>query len=237
MRASGFSAAPQPPQKSSPGSFLVPHDAQDASSRLPHFAARPVRVAAGRTADGVRRIDELRLACPPRWPSRSRYCGPWRFTVAERPYVSFVLPETRYARSGDVSIAYQVIGRDRATWCSSRGSSPTSSSSTSCRATATSSTPWRSRASSFSTSVAMDFRIVLPAPRPRGTDGRHPRRDGGGRQRAGVALRRFRGWAASLLFAATFPERVEAIVLYETFVRFGGPADYRSVPRATCTAT
>jgi len=33
-------------------------------------------------------------------------------TIPERPpYVSTVLPETRYARSGDVSIAYQVLGQ------------------------------------------------------------------------------------------------------------------------------
>ena len=31
-----------------------------------------------------------------------------------------VPPETRYARSGDVSIAYQVPGRGRSTWSMSR---------------------------------------------------------------------------------------------------------------------
>jgi class 3 adenylate cyclase len=34
------------------------------------------------------------------------------------------------------------------------------------------------------------------------------------------------GGPISLLFAATHPERVNAIVLYETFVRYGGVADY-----------
>ena len=34
------------------------------------------------------------------------------------------------------------------------------------------------------------------------------------------------GGPISLLFAATYPERVDGIVLYETFVRFGGTADY-----------
>ena len=40
------------------------------------------------------------------------------------------------------------------------------------------------------------------------------------------------GGPLSLVFAATYPERVDAIVLYETFVRFGGTADYPfGVPR------
>jgi hypothetical protein len=37
------------------------------------------------------------------------------------------MPETRYARSGDVSIAYQVLARARLTWSSCPAMSPTSS--------------------------------------------------------------------------------------------------------------
>jgi pimeloyl-ACP methyl ester carboxylesterase len=47
------------------------------------------------------------------------------------------------------------------------------------------------------------------------------------------------GGPISLMFSATYPTRVEAIVLYETFVRYGGVADYPAgmVPDAHKTVT
>ena len=52
-------------------------------------------------------------------------------------------PPVRYARSGDLSIAYEVTGDGRATWCWCPGSSPTWSRTGANRATCASSTGWR----------------------------------------------------------------------------------------------
>jgi hypothetical protein len=55
-------------------------------------------------------------------------------------------------------------------------------------------------------------------------DGRHPRRHGRGRQRKRCARRRLGRGPDGLLFAATYPERTQALVNYGSLPRFArGP--------------
>ena len=69
------------------------------------------RARAGLTAEGRTGWDASRR--------RIWACGAWLWRIFE-PILSPMAPETRYARSGDVNIAYQVTGRARETSSTSR---------------------------------------------------------------------------------------------------------------------
>jgi class 3 adenylate cyclase len=145
-----------------------------------------------------------------------------------RPYPPVVLPETRYARSGDVSIAYQVIGdgpRDLVFV-------PGIISHVEFFHELPGYTDFLEGLGRFARVIVFDKRgnglsdrvVGAPSLEQRMDDIRAVM-DATGSSRAalfGVS----EGGPLSLMFAATYPERVDAVVLYETFVRFGGASDY-----------
>ena len=115
--------------------------------------------------------------------------------------------ETRYARSGEVTIAYQVVGdgprRPRAR------ARLLSHARMELGAAALRALPAAARLLLAPDRLRQArHRHVRPpwtASRPRGADGRHPRRHGRGRLRARRPPRRLRGRALAVLFAATLP--------------------------------
>ena len=107
-------------------------------------------------------------------------------------------PETRYARSGDVNIAYQVVGDGPLDLVSCRAWSRTSSTTGRTARVAR----FLRRLASFSRLILFDKRgtglsdrVRRRAPDARGADGRRPGGDGRGRLGAGGAVRRLRGRA------------------------------------------
>lgn len=137
-------------------------------------------------------------------------------------------PETRYARSGDVSIAYQVIGggpRDLIFV-------PGIISHVEFFHEVPGYTEFLDGLGAFARVIVFDKRgnglsdrvVGAPSLEQRMDDIRAVM-DAVGSERAalfGVS----EGGPLSLLFAATHPDRVDAVVLYETFVRFGSAPDY-----------
>jgi pimeloyl-ACP methyl ester carboxylesterase len=149
-------------------------------------------------------------------------------------HLRIVLPETRYARSGDVSIAYQVLGdgpRDLVFV-------PGIISHVEFFHELPGYTDFLRGLSGFARVIVFDKRgnglsdpvVGAPSLEERMDDIRAVMEAVGSTRAAlfGVS----EGGPLSLVFAATYPERVDAIVLYETFVRFGGTADYPlGIPR------
>ena len=149
-------------------------------------------------------------------------------------HFAWVAPETRYARSGEISIAYQVLGegpRDLILV-------PGIVSHVEFFHELPGYTDFLRGLAAFARVIVFDKRGNGLSDRVVGTPSLEERMDdiravmeAAGSERAslfGVS----EGGPLSLLFAATHPGRVQAIVLYETFVRFGGTSDYLSgVPR------
>jgi len=145
-----------------------------------------------------------------------------------------VQPETRYARCGDLSIAYQVLGegpRDLVLV-------PGIVSHVEFFHELPGYTDFLRGLAAFARVIVFDKRGNGLSDRVVGTPSLEERMDdiravmeAVGSERAAL-LGVSEGGPLSLLFAATHPGRVDAIVLYETFVRFGGTADYPfGVPR------
>ena len=137
-------------------------------------------------------------------------------------------PETRYAKSGDLSIAYQVVGSGRDVVFIAGSVShvelgweepPTA--------------PVHRRLSRFGRLVTFDKRGVglsdrsteLPTLEQRMDDVRAVM-DAADCERAAV-VGLSEGGPMALLFAATYPERVSALVLWATFARIAWAPDYR----------
>jgi pimeloyl-ACP methyl ester carboxylesterase len=143
-------------------------------------------------------------------------------------HVPAVLPETRYARSGGLSIAYQVMGdgpRDLILV-------PGIVSHVEFFHELPNYTDLLRGLAAFSRVIVFDKRGNGLSDRIVGAPSLEDRMDdvravmeATGSERA-TLLGVSEGGPISLLFAATYPERVDALVLYETFVRFGGTADY-----------
>ena len=139
-----------------------------------------------------------------------------------------MLPDTRYARSGDLSIAYQVVGdgpRDLILV-------PGIVSHVEFFHELPGYTDFLRGLGAFSRVIVFDKRgnglsdriVGAPSLEERMEDVRAVM-DAASSEHAtlfGVS----EGGPISLMFAATHPERVDALVLYETFVRFGGTDDY-----------
>ena len=143
-------------------------------------------------------------------------------------------PETRYARSGDLSIAYQVLGDAPLDlvlvpgWVSHLDIS------------------WEEpRFADFSRRLASFSRLILFDKRGCGLSDRvagfatleermddvRAVLDAVGSKRAAI-VGVSEGGPMSALFAATYPERTSALVLYGTFARFTSAADYPWAPPA-----
>ncbi len=136
--------------------------------------------------------------------------------------------ETRYARSGDLSIAYQVIGdgpRDIVLV-------PGFISHVEFLHEVPGYSAFLDGLAAFARVIVFDKRgnglsdrvASVPSLEERMDDIRAVMDAVGSEHAALFAISE--GGPLSLLFAATFPERVDAIVLYETFVRFGGVEDF-----------
>lgn len=135
-----------------------------------------------------------------------------------------MLPKTQYAKSGDLSIAYQVMGtgpRDIIYI-------PGVVSHVEFFHELPKYTDFLQGLSNFARVIAFDKRGNGLSDRISGAATLEERMedipavmDAVGSERA-VLFGVSEGGPIALLFAATYPERVEAIVLYETFVRYGG---------------
>ncbi len=137
-------------------------------------------------------------------------------------------PETRYAKSGDVSIAYQVVGDGPFDlvvvpgWISNvdfAWEDPLYGD-------------WVRRLTAFSRVILFDKRGTGLSDRDVGDSTLEERMDdlravleAAGSERAAV-MGFSEGGALSMLFAATYPERVLALVLYATFARVSEAPDY-----------
>ncbi len=143
-----------------------------------------------------------------------------------------MLAETRYTRSGDVSIAYQVIGQGPRDVILVPGII----SHVEFLHEVPGYTEFLDGLGAFARVIVFDKRgnglsdrvVGAPSLEERMDDIRAVM-DAAGSTRAtlfGVS----EGGPLSLLFAATYPERVEAAVLYETFARFGATSEYPHGP-------
>jgi class 3 adenylate cyclase len=137
-------------------------------------------------------------------------------------------PETRYARSGDVSLAYQIVGDGPLDfvvvpgWISNvdfAWEEPLYGD-------------WVQRLAAFSRVILFDKRGTGLSDRDVGDSTLEERMDdlravleAAGSERAAV-MGFSEGGALSMLFAATYPERVRALVLYATFARASEAPDY-----------
>src|SRR5216683_6030516 len=137
-------------------------------------------------------------------------------------------PETRYAKSGDVNIAYQVVGEGPFDfvvvpgWISNvdfAWEDPFYGD-------------WVRRLAAFSRVILFDKRGTGLSDRDVGDSTLEERMDdlravleAAGSERAAV-MGFSEGGALSMLFAATYPERVRALVLYATFARASEAPDY-----------
>src|SRR5262249_32008776 len=139
-----------------------------------------------------------------------------------------VQPETRYAKSGDVHIAYQVIGQGPRDLIFVPGVV----SHVEFFHELPGYTEFLRGLATFARVIVFDKRGNGLSDRVVGAPSLEERMDdiravmhAAGSERAAL-LGVSEGGPLSLVFAATYPERVEAIVLYESFVRFGGTSDY-----------
>jgi pimeloyl-ACP methyl ester carboxylesterase len=137
-------------------------------------------------------------------------------------------PETRYAKSGDVNIAYQVVGDGPFDlvvvpgWISNvdfAWEDPFYAD-------------WMRRLAAFSRVIVFDKRGTGLSDRDVGDSTLEERMDdlravlaAAGSERAAV-VGFSEGGALSMLFAATYPQRVRALVLYATFARAAEAEDY-----------
>jgi class 3 adenylate cyclase/pimeloyl-ACP methyl ester carboxylesterase len=137
-------------------------------------------------------------------------------------------PETRYAKSGDISIAYQVVGDGPVDfvvvpgWISNvdfAWEDPLYGD-------------WVQRLAAFSRVILFDKRGTGLSDRDVGDSTLEERMDdlravleAAGSDQAAV-MGFSEGGPLSMLFAATYPERVRALVLYATFARFAEAPDY-----------
>jgi class 3 adenylate cyclase/pimeloyl-ACP methyl ester carboxylesterase len=137
-------------------------------------------------------------------------------------------PETRYAKSGDISIAYQVVGDGPLDfvvvpgWISNvdfAWEDPLYGE-------------WVGRLAAFSRVILFDKRGTGLSDRDVGDSTLEERMDdlravlaAVGSERAAV-MGFSEGGALSMLFAATYPQRVRALVLYATFARAAEVSDY-----------
>src|SRR5882672_6009535 len=137
-------------------------------------------------------------------------------------------PETRYAKSGDVNIAYQVVGDGPFDlvvvpgWISNvdfAWEDPLYAD-------------WVGRLAAFSRVILFDKRGTGLSDRDVGDSTLEERMDdlravlaAAGSERAAV-MGFSEGGALSILFAATYPQRVRALVLYATFARTAEAPDY-----------
>src|SRR2546428_13337803 len=136
-------------------------------------------------------------------------------------------PETHYAKSGDVNIAYQVVGDGPFDlvvvpgWISNvdfAWEDPLYGS-------------WVRRLAAFSRVILFDKRGTGLSDRDVGDSTLEDRMDdlravleAAGSERAAV-MGFSEGGPLSMLFAATYPERVRALILYATFARARGAPD------------
>ena len=137
-------------------------------------------------------------------------------------------PETHYAKSGDISIAYQVVGDGPLDfvvvpgWISNvdfAWEDPLYGA-------------WVRRLAAFSRVILFDKRGTGLSDRDVGDSTLEERMDdlravlaAAGSERAAV-MGFSEGGALSMLFAATYPQRVQALVLYATFARAAEAPDY-----------
>src|SRR5205823_10715393 len=137
-------------------------------------------------------------------------------------------PETRYAKSGEVNIAYQVVGDGQLDlvvvpgWISNvdfAWEDPLYGE-------------WVRRLAAFSRVILFDKRGTGLSDRDVGDSTLEERMDDlravlavAGSERAAV-MGFSEGGSLSILFAATYPERVRALVLYGSFARATATADY-----------
>lgn len=130
-------------------------------------------------------------------------------------------PETRYARSGDVHIAYQVVGSGPLDLVVVAGAFS--------NLEVISEIPWlarfNARLAAFSRLICFDKRGTGLSDRIAGVATLEERMDdvravmdAVGSKRAAI-FGASEGGAMSMLFAVTYPERTRALVLYSTFVR------------------
>src|SRR2546427_3539320 len=159
-----------------------------------------------------------------RHAGRSPSCVPASTALVSRP----MRPQTRYAKSGDVSIAYQVVGDGPLDlvvvpgWISNvdfAWEDPLYGD-------------WVRRLATFSRVILFDKRGTGLSDRDVGDSTLEDRMDdlravlaAAGSDRAAV-MGFSEGGPLSMLFAATYPERVRALILYATFARASEAPDY-----------
>jgi pimeloyl-ACP methyl ester carboxylesterase len=142
------------------------------------------------------------------------------------------VPETRYAKSGDVSIAYQVSGEGPVDLVMTPGTV----SNVELLWAHPLFAAWRERLSSFSRLILFDKRGTglsdrvksIPTLEERADDIRAVM-DAAGSERA-VIMGVSEGAPMSIVFAATYPERTRGLVLYGSFARATRAPDYPWAP-------
>ena len=137
-------------------------------------------------------------------------------------------PTTRYARSGDLAIAYQVVGSGDLDLVVAPGSSRTWSGPGRSPACGT----FLERLASFSRLILFDKRgtglsdpVAGPATLEERVDDLRAVMDAAGSEQAAL-LGVSEGGAMAMLFAAQHPERTRALVLYGATARFTRAPDY-----------
>ncbi|MGH7048882.1 MAG: adenylate/guanylate cyclase domain-containing protein [Stellaceae bacterium] len=134
------------------------------------------------------------------------------------------MPETRYARSGDLHIAYQVVGSGALDLVVVHGAFTNLELLWEIPRSA----HFHKRLASFSRLILFDKRGMGLSDRIAGAATLEERMDdvravmdAVGSERAAI-FGSSEGGAMSMLFAATYPERTRALVLYGTFARYAG---------------
>jgi pimeloyl-ACP methyl ester carboxylesterase len=139
----------------------------------------------------------------------------------------FEVPEIRYAKSGDVNIAYQVVGDGPFDLVHV----PPFVSNLELQWEAPDERRYFERLASFSRLITFDKRgtglsdRVAVATLEERMDDLRAVMDAAGSERAAV-YGGSEGGALSILFAATYPERVSALVLYGAYARLAWAPDY-----------
>ncbi len=147
------------------------------------------------------------------------------------------VPETRYARSGEVHIAYQVVGDGPLDLVYV----PAFISNLELQWEDPAQTRYLERLSSFSRLIMFDKRgtglsdRLAVATLEEQMDDVRAVMDAAACERAAV-FGGSEGGALALLFAATYPERVSALVLYGAYPRMAWAPDYPGLPAEGCDA-
>src|SRR5919197_1620128 len=172
-------------------------------------------------------------------PERS-ISSPTRLRVSTRTRIGMEPPETRYTRSGDVSIAYQVVGEGPLDlvyvpgWISNvelMWEEPSHAHVLDRLARFSRLILFDKRGTGLSDPVPLDR---LPPLEVRMDDVRAVLDAVGSRQTAVFGFSE--GGLMSVLFAATYPERVTALVLYGTFAKRIWSPDYPWAPKPDARA-